>query len=72
MNPTMPNSTVTVPVELLERLLEHSESLLEASDELEDFFIAHNPDMLAKLRQARQEHLAGNLISFEDLKARYV
>lgn len=65
-------TTVTVPEDLLEKLMERSESLLAAHEELEDFYFSKNPEVIKKLREARDAHSQGHLVPFAELKRRYV
>ncbi len=62
------SKTISVPVSLLRKISLAANAFHELEDELEDFLLAHDPDFIAKMRQSRQEHLAGNTSSLEDLK----
>lgn len=67
-----PQTTVTIPEDLLEKLLERSESLFAVHEEIEDLYLSKNPDLIRKLREARDDHHKGHTISFDTLKQRYV
>ncbi len=47
----MPKDTVEIPVSVL--------SSVETLDELEDWLTAQNPQIIAELREARRQDLAG-------------
>lgn len=51
--------TVTLPKQMVERMLRVTIAFEGIHDELEDYLIAHQPKLLKKLRQARREHLQG-------------
>ena len=72
MSSTSSQSTITLPANMIEQLLERSESFFGAFDELEDFYMSRNPELIKKLRYARDQHLKGDLLPFSDLKKRYV
>jgi len=57
--------TVEVPTEVFNKFLRATRALDDFRDAMEDFFIAHNPAILRKLRRARREDLAGKTRSFE-------
>ena len=65
-------SNVTIPSDLLEQLLDRSESLVGIFEQLEDFYMSRNPGLIKKLREARDQHLKGDIAPFADLKNRYV
>ncbi len=56
--------TITLPRRVVEEMLHVSQAFAELQDELEDYFIAHNPRLLRQLRQARREHVAGKVRPF--------
>lgn len=60
--------TVNIPVSLLKKITLTIHVFHEVEDELEDFLLANDLDFIAKMRQSRKEHLAGETSSFEDLK----
>jgi hypothetical protein len=57
----MTRETVEIPVSVL--------SSVETLDELQDWFTAHNPKVVAELREARKEDEAGK---FKAWKPRHV
>ncbi len=60
--------TVSVPTSLLKKISTTFSTLHDLEDEIEDFLLANDPHFIAKMRQSRQEHLAGNTSSLKDLK----
>ena len=60
--------TVSIPVSLLKKISLAANTFHELEDELEDFLLSNDPDFIAKMHQSRQEHLAGDTTSLEDLK----
>ncbi len=60
--------TVSIPLSLLKKISFAANTFHELEDELEDFLLANDPAFIAKMRQSRQEHLAGNTSTLEDLK----
>ena len=53
----MPKDTVEIPVSVL--------SSVETLDELEDWLTAQNPQIMAELREARRQDLAGEFKRWE-------
>jgi hypothetical protein len=53
----MPKDTIEIPVSVL--------SSVETLDELQDWLTAQNPQILAELREARQQDLAGEFKAWE-------
>ncbi len=49
--------TITLPRQVVQRVLDASEAFALLHDELEDYFISRNARMVKKLRRARREHL---------------
>jgi hypothetical protein len=60
--------TVEIPVDLYNKWLRAGEALDEWHDAFEDFLILHNPGLLRRLREARQEQLSGKTRSWEEFK----
>lgn len=56
-----------IPNRLLRRVAHVCVELEDLQDELEDFLIAHNPQLLRKLRKARREDLSGKTRPFPAL-----
>ena len=63
--------TVEVPVSLLRKLAEAARTFDELQDELEDYLLAKDSKFIARMRQARTEHLSGNVRPLSDLKAKH-
>jgi hypothetical protein len=61
--------TVEIPVSLLEKMWQAAQSFVEFSDELEDFLLSQDPDFVAQMRRAREQHLRGETRSLADLKS---
>jgi len=61
--------TMEVPVSLLRKLAEAARAFEELEDELEDYLLASDSDLVAGLRQARAEHLSDNVRPLSELKA---
>jgi len=53
----MPKNTVEIPVSVL--------SSVETLDELQDWLTAQNPQIVAELREARRQDLAGEFKTWE-------
>ncbi len=51
---------VVIPVEVFEAA--------ESLDDLEDWLIAHNEELLARLREAREQHRRGDVKTLEEVK----
>lgn len=62
------SQTVEVPLTLLRRLADASESFHALEEELEDFLLARDPKLLARLERARAQHLSGELRPFSGLR----
>ncbi len=58
--------TVEVPTEIFTKFMRATRALDEFRDAMDDFFIAHNPSLLRKLRGARREDLAGKTRPFDE------
>lgn len=64
------SETLQIPSRLVQKWVEVSAELGELQDELEDFLISRNPQLIRKLRKARREHLAGKVRPYDDLARR--
>ncbi len=62
--------TVEVPVSLLRKITEAAEAFEQLEDELEDYPLAADGDLVARIRQARADHLSGAVRPLSDLKAK--
>ena len=60
----MNRQTITLPRNVVVKVLHASEAFLDLQEELEDYLIGHRPALVKKLRQARREHLAGKVRPF--------
>ncbi|MBM3158003.1 MAG: hypothetical protein FJ004_12075 [Chloroflexi bacterium] len=63
--------TVEVPVSLLKKLVEAARTFDELEDELEDYLLAKDSKFIARMRQARTEHLSGKVRLLSELKAEH-
>ena len=64
--------TVTLPKPLLNKLLDQFSAFMEAYEELEDFSLKNNPEIITSLHTARTQHTQNELVDFADLKRKYV
>ena len=64
----MTTETVSIPVPLLQRMLEAARALEVFQDELEGYLLSQDADFLARMRQARSHHLKGETRSLDLLK----
>ncbi len=60
----MSRQMITLPRQVVVKVLLASNAVVAFQDELEDYLIGHQPALLKKLRQARREHLAGKTRPF--------
>jgi hypothetical protein len=63
--------TVEIPVTLLKAMARAIEAFGRLEEELEDYLPAHDPEFIARMREARATHLVGDLVSLGELKAEY-
>ena len=61
--------TMEVPVSLLKKLAEAARAFEDLGDELEDYLLASDNELVARLRQARAEHLSSKVRPLSELKA---
>lgn len=61
--------TVQVPIELLKKMAHAREAMLAFEDELEDFLLSQDGDLLASLAEARNQHLRGEVRPFPDIRS---
>ena len=66
----MATETVSIPVPLLQSMLEAARALEAFQDELEGTLLSQDADFLARMRQARSHHLKGETRSLNLLKHR--
>ena len=63
--------SVEIPMTLLKAMARATEAFGRLEEELEDYLLAQNPEFIARMREARATHLAGDLVSLGELKAEY-
>ena len=56
--------SISLPKQMVEKVLKVSLAFEDLPEELEDFLIAQQPALLRTLRRARREHLAGKTRPF--------
>ena len=59
---------VVLPQELFSSMMELQRKWQHFSDELEDFLISRDTDLMKKIKASRQEHLAGKTRPLSKLK----
>ena len=59
--------TVEIPVALLSRMAEASEAMRELEEELEDYLISQDTELLSRLERARQQQRGGVMRPFAEL-----
>ena len=59
--------TVEIPVSLLRKRAEASEAMREVEEELEDYVISQDTELLSRLERARQQHRGGIMRPFAEL-----
>jgi len=60
--------TVSMPVSLLEKIVEAARALEAFEDELEDYLLSQDAAFVARMRQARVHHLEGEVRPLDALK----
>lgn len=63
--------TVTLPKKSVDSLLNMLRGLAELEDELEDYLMFQDKELVKKLRKARKERLSGKVISMGDARKKY-
>ncbi|MBE0480913.1 MAG: hypothetical protein IBX68_08030 [Dehalococcoidia bacterium] len=63
--------TMEVPVSLLKKIAEAARAFEELEDELEDYLLASDSELITGLRQARADHVSGKVRPLSDLKAEH-
>lgn len=65
-------NTINLPRKDLINLLETMDLFESIKDEIENFLISNNKEIMKKVKKSRREHLAGKLGDFEKLAEKYV
>jgi hypothetical protein len=60
--------TVSMPVSLLEKIVEAARALEAFEDELEDYLLSQDAAFVARMRQARAHHVEGEIRPLDALK----
>ena len=60
--------SVSLPISLLEKMLEAARTLEVFEDELEDYLLSQDAAFLERMRQARAHHLEGEARPLDALK----
>ena len=63
------SETMEVPISLLRKFAEAARAFEELEDELEDYLLSTDSEFVARMRQARSDHLSGNVRPLSELKA---
>ena len=63
--------TVTLPKKSVDSLLNILRSFAELEDELEDYLMLQNKELVKQLRKARKDHLSGKMMDWAELKKKY-
>lgn len=62
------DDTVEVPISLLQKLSDANEAFHALEEELEDFLISQDTELLSRLERARTQHEGGELRPFSDIR----
>ena len=68
MNNNKQLKDIPVPQELFRTMLEVNQKWEEFNNEFEDFLLGHDEEFVAKMRNARKEHLEGKSRDLKVLK----
>ena len=60
--------TVQIPVSLLGKMAEAAEAFHELEEELEDFLISRNGELLSRLENARRHHRIREVRPFSEIR----
>jgi hypothetical protein len=63
--------SVEIPMTLVKAVARATEAFGRLEEELEDYLLAEDPGFIARMREARATHLAGDLVSLGELKPEY-
>ena len=64
----MATDSVSMPVSLLEKIVAAARAIEAFEDELEDYLLSQDDDLVARLRQARLHHVEGEVRPLDALK----
>jgi hypothetical protein len=59
--------TLQIPVSLIKKMANASMAFQDFEEELEDYLISQDENLLNKLKNARENHLKGNLRPFSEI-----
>ena len=62
--------TIEVPYSLIKKLTKATKAFVELEDELEDYLLSTNSELIAKMRWARAQHLRGDTAPLSKLKSK--
>ncbi len=60
--------TTEVPVTLLRKMARAADAFAQFEEELEDYLIARDPEIIGRMRAARAAHLEGRVRELSELK----
>lgn len=60
--------SVEIPLSVLRKLARAAEAFSRLEDDLEDYLLSQDPQFVARMREARGAHLAGQARPLSDLK----
>lgn len=63
--------TVTLPKKSVDSILNMLRNFAELEDELEDYLMFQDKELVKGLRKARKEHLSGKVISMEEFRKKH-
>lgn len=63
------SETVQIPVSLFRKMVEANEAFHDFEDELEDYLISQDENILSRLRKAQESHLEGKIRPFSDIQS---
>ncbi len=69
---TIIKETINLPKTSIDRLMEAMRLFETSQNEIEDFLIVRNKNILSKIQKARKEHLKDEAKDFQGLVKKYV
>lgn len=63
--------TVTLPKKSVDSLLSMLRGFAELEDELEDYLMLQDKELMKELKQARRDHIEGKVKDWAELKKKY-